>query len=133
MPTYDYVCDACKHEFEEFQSITAAPLKKCPKCGKSKLVRLLGTGGGIIFKGGGFYQTDYRSDSYKKSAEADAKASKGELTGESGKKDESKKADTAKSETKPAAESAAPAKPAEPKPAAEKAAKSSSKKKSKAT
>ncbi|MEM1354312.1 MAG: zinc ribbon domain-containing protein [Planctomycetota bacterium] len=72
MPTYDYVCDACGHAFEEFQSITAAPLKKCPACNKNKLRRLIGTGAGIIFKGGGFYETDYRSDSYKKAAKADA-------------------------------------------------------------
>src|SRR5262245_21648238 len=71
MPTYEYACDACKYEFEEFQSITAAPLKKCPKCGKPRLKRLIGTGGGVIFKGSGFYQTDYRSESYKKAAEAE--------------------------------------------------------------
>ncbi len=71
MPTYDYTCDACKHEFELFQSITAKPEKKCPKCKKNKLRRLFGAGAGIMFKGSGFYQTDYRSDSYKKAAEAD--------------------------------------------------------------
>src|SRR5262245_40445476 len=71
MPTYEYACDACKYESEEFQSITAAPLKKCPKCGKPRLKRLIGTGGGVIFKGSGFYQTDYRSESYKKAAEAE--------------------------------------------------------------
>ncbi len=76
MPTYDYRCDACGHEFEEFQSITAEPLTKCPQCGKRKLQRLLGTGGGIIFKGSGFYQTDYRSDSYRRAAEAEKSASK---------------------------------------------------------
>jgi len=75
MPTYDYACDACQHKWEEFQSITAAPSKKCPQCGKSKAKRLIGTGGGIIFKGSGFYQTDYRSDSYKKAADADSKSS----------------------------------------------------------
>src|SRR5262245_934262 len=72
MPTYDYRCDACGHEFEEFQSITASPLKKCPQCGKAKLKRLIGTGAGIIFKGSGFYETDYRSDSYKNAAKADS-------------------------------------------------------------
>lgn len=72
MPTYDYVCDACDHEMEEFQSITAKPLKKCPACGKSKLRRLIGAGAGVIFKGSGFYETDYRSDSYKKSAKSDS-------------------------------------------------------------
>ena len=78
MPTYEYACDACGHEFEEFQSITADPLKKCPECGKNKLRRLIGTGAGIIFKGSGFYETDYRSDGYKKAekAEKDSKSDK---------------------------------------------------------
>ncbi|MBK8914049.1 MAG: hypothetical protein IPM64_05500 [Phycisphaerales bacterium] len=74
MPTYEYACEACKHQFEEFQSITAAPLRKCPACGKSRLRRLLGIGAGVIFKGSGFYQTDYRSESYRKAAEADKPA-----------------------------------------------------------
>jgi putative FmdB family regulatory protein len=69
MPTYDYVCERCEHAFEEFQSITAKTLRKCPQCGKLALRRLIGTGAGIIFKGSGFYQTDYRSDSYKKAAQ----------------------------------------------------------------
>jgi putative FmdB family regulatory protein len=71
MPTYDYVCDACNHEFELFQSITDPVKRKCPECGKSKLRRLIGTGAAIMFKGSGFYKTDYRSESYKKQAEAD--------------------------------------------------------------
>ena len=71
MPTYEYVCDACDHQFEEFQSITAEPLQKCPGCGKKKLRRLIGTGGAILFKGSGFYCTDYRSDSYRKAASRD--------------------------------------------------------------
>ena len=83
MPTYDYVCDACKHAFEKFHSITAAPLRKCPKCGRAKLRRLIGAGAGVIFKGSGFYQTDYRSSGYKKSAEADKPAA---ATPESGAK-----------------------------------------------
>lgn len=74
MPTYEYECEACEHAFEEFQSITAAPLKKCPSCGKRKLRRIIGTGAALIFKGSGFYQTDYRSDSYKKAAKADKEA-----------------------------------------------------------
>lgn len=73
MPTYEYVCRACEHEFEEFQSMSAASLKKCPSCGKNALERKIGIGAGIIFKGGGFYETDYRSESYKKAAEADSK------------------------------------------------------------
>ena len=75
MPTYDYSCDACNHEFEIFESITAQPQKKCPKCKKNKLRRLFGAGAGLVFKGSGFYQTDYRSDSYKKAAAADKPAS----------------------------------------------------------
>ena len=75
MPTYDYRCDACEHVFEEFQSITAKPLKKCPECGTNKLVRLIGTGAGVIFKGSGFYETDYRSSSYEKDAKADKESS----------------------------------------------------------
>ncbi len=69
MPTYEYLCDSCGHEFEKFQSITAGSLRKCPGCSKMKLKRLIGTGGGIIFKGSGFYQTDYRSESYNKGKE----------------------------------------------------------------
>lgn len=86
MPTYEYVCDACEHEFEEFQSITAKPLRKCPECGKARLKRLIGTGAGIIFKGSGFYETDYRSESYKKGAKAESdggSAKKAESSGSS--------------------------------------------------
>jgi putative FmdB family regulatory protein len=68
MPTYDYKCDACGHQFERFQSITAAPIRKCPSCGKSKVRRLIGPGAGLIFKGSGFYITDYRSEGYKDAA-----------------------------------------------------------------
>lgn len=74
MPTYDYQCAACEHAWEEFQSITAKPKRKCPDCGKLKAKRLIGTGAGVIFKGSGFYQTDYRSSSYKKGADAAKKA-----------------------------------------------------------
>jgi putative FmdB family regulatory protein len=80
MPTYDYQCDACGHVFEHYQSITASPLRKCPGCGKLKLKRLIGTGAGLIFKGAGFYQTDYRSDSYKKSADGDKPAAETKTT-----------------------------------------------------
>lgn len=76
MPTYDYKCQACGHEFEHFQSMKDAPLRKCPKCAKAKLERLIGTGAAVLFKGSGFYQTDYRSDSYKKSAKAESDSSK---------------------------------------------------------
>ena len=89
MPTYDYVCDGCGHAFELFQSMTDAVKKTCPKCGKKKLRRLIGAGGAIVFKGSGFYKTDYRSDSYKKGAEADKKSSGGSGDG-GGSKPESK-------------------------------------------
>jgi putative FmdB family regulatory protein len=71
MPTYDYRCNACNHTFEEFQSFSEQLLKKCPQCKKNKLQRLFGTGAGVIFKGSGFYETDYRSASYKEAAKAD--------------------------------------------------------------
>lgn len=64
MPTYDYQCDDCGYHFEHFQSITAQPLKNCPKCNGS-VHRLIGPGNGFLFKGSGFYITDYRSQSYK--------------------------------------------------------------------
>ncbi|MCL4203353.1 MAG: zinc ribbon domain-containing protein [Pirellulaceae bacterium] len=74
MPTYDYECTACDHSFELFQNINDPVKKKCPACGKSKLRRLFGTGAALLFKGSGFYQTDYRSDSYKKGAASDKPA-----------------------------------------------------------
>ena len=60
MPTYDYECLGCKHTFELFQMMSAKPIKKCPECGKNKIRRLIGAGMGIIFKGSGFYETDYK-------------------------------------------------------------------------
>ncbi len=73
MPTYDYICESCGYGFEKFQSITAKSLRTCPKCGKRKLKRLIGAGAGVIFKGTGFYQTDYRSEGYKKAKEGENK------------------------------------------------------------
>jgi len=70
MPTYEYECNSCGHRFERFQAITAPPVKRCPEC-KKTVRRLLGTGVGVIFKGSGFYTTDYRSESYKKAAKAE--------------------------------------------------------------
>lgn len=88
MPTYDYECDACGHKFEHYQGINDEPLKKCPECKKLKLRRLLGTGAAVVFKGSGFYQTDYRSESYKKAKAAEKPAgestSKSESKGDSG-------------------------------------------------
>lgn len=104
MPTYDYLCDACGNKFEHFQSINDKLLKKCPKCKKSKLRRLFGTGGAIVFKGSGFYQTDYRSDAYKKDAQADKSASEGksgDAKGGDGKSSDSKGSPAKTSEAKP--------------------------------
>ncbi|RUL88464.1 zinc ribbon domain-containing protein [Tautonia sociabilis] len=75
MPTYDYICDDCKHEFEAFESIKADPQTTCPSCSKETLRRKIGAGAAILFKGSGFYLTDYRSDSYKKAAKADKDSS----------------------------------------------------------
>src|SRR5947209_3966856 len=76
MPTYEYICEACHHKFDELQSFSEPPLKKCPACKKNKLVRAFGTGAAVLFKGSGFYETDYRSDSYKSAAKADQEAPK---------------------------------------------------------
>lgn len=97
MPTYDYECDACGHEFELFQGINDAVKKKCPECKKSKLRRLFGTGGAIVFKGSGFYETDYRSESYKKGEKAAKESkSKSESKGSDAKKSDSKKTESKK-------------------------------------
>jgi putative FmdB family regulatory protein len=111
MPTYDYHCTACDHAFEEFQSMTAPLLKKCPKCGKNKLERLIGTGAALMFKGSGFYITDYRSDSYKKSAEADKPASESKSDTKSDSKPEPKSESKAAStsESKPSKSADKPA------------------------
>lgn len=77
MPTYEYRCEACGHEFEQFQSITAKAIKKCPKCARLRLRRLIGRGAAVIFRGSGFYQTDYRSEAYHKAAKAEKEAATG--------------------------------------------------------
>lgn len=74
MPTYDYKCLACDVRFEKFQGITAPAIEACPECG-GKVKRLIGAGAGLIFKGSGFYITDYRSEGYKESAKKDKKGS----------------------------------------------------------
>ena len=101
MPTYDYVCDKCGHRFEEMQSFKEEPLKDCPKCHQSALRRLFGTGAAILFKGSGFYETDYRrGESYKKAAEADkpAESKPADTSGSNGTAKSS--GDSAKTETK---------------------------------
>jgi putative FmdB family regulatory protein len=110
MPTYDYECDACGHRFELYQSISADPERKCPECKKLKLRRLIGTGAAVVFKGSGFYQTDYRSDSYKKSAAADSGSSPStEKT--SGEKASAEKSTSDKPASKPAESSPPKKKP----------------------
>ena len=101
MPTYDYVCDACGHKFEEMQPFSADPLKTCPACGKDTLRRLFGTGAAVLFKGGGFYETDYRSESYKKAAEKEKSSRDG------GEKSASDSGEKKNVETKKASEPAA--------------------------
>ena len=109
MPTYEYICEGCGHQFEQFQSITARPLRVCPRCKKRGLKRLIGTGSGVIFKGSGFYQTDYRSKSYKEAekkekgtADTDDTKKKAETKTEDSKKGPDKKKTDAKDKKKSA-------------------------------
>jgi putative FmdB family regulatory protein len=108
MPTYDYRCNGCGHTFEHFQAISAPLLRKCPECGKQKLERLIGAGAGFLFKGAGFYITDYRSTSYQEGAKQ-----------ESGAPATPAKGDAAVAPAKPSGsvEKAADGKPAAPAPA----------------
>jgi putative FmdB family regulatory protein len=103
MPTYEYACSKCGHHFEQFQSMRDEPLKKCPKCHKLALKRLIGGGAGLIFKGSGFYITDYKNKGMAKAASAES--------GAASKPDSGSKADGA-------AKADAPSKPAAPAPAA---------------
>jgi putative FmdB family regulatory protein len=123
MPTYEYKCDACGHQFERFQSITAAPVKRCPECGKSKVRRLISTGAGLIFKGSGFYITDYRDKSYTDQAKSESGGRSGGATDSKDSKSETKS--ETKAESKPAE---TPAKKAETKPAPKSETKSPKKK-----
>jgi putative FmdB family regulatory protein len=104
MPTYDYECDGCGHKFEEWQSFKDAPLTKCPTCKKKKLRRLFGGGAGIIFKGSGFYETDYRKDSYKEAAKKDEAAAKPAEAKSDAKADTPAKTEPAATESKPTAQ-----------------------------
>lgn len=97
MPTYDYECKACGHTFEKFQSITASAVRKCPECSKLKVKRLIGTGAGVIFKGSGFYQTDYRSSSYQSDAKKDTPSSSSESSSSSDSSSSSSSSDSSSS------------------------------------
>ena len=102
MPTYEYICENCENQFEQFQSIKAKPIRKCPECGKLSVQRLIGAGAGVIFKGSGFYQTDYRSEGYKKAAESEKKPA--------GKDTTKKESQTKAKDSKPGEKSKAEAK-----------------------
>jgi putative FmdB family regulatory protein len=91
MPTYEYECQKCGHTFELFQSMSDKPRQRCPKC-RGKVIRLFGTGAGIIFKGSGFYQTDYRSSEYKTAEKKD----KDTATSTAASKKDDKKASSSK-------------------------------------
>jgi putative FmdB family regulatory protein len=121
MPTYDYKCGACGHLFEHFQSISDARLKKCPKCGKPKLERLIGAGGGLLFKGSGFYITDYRNSAYRDAAKNDAAKPAPETKSSDAKSSEAKSPEAKAPAPKESGEKSpapAAAKPAAPAPAA---------------
>lgn len=100
MPTYEYECTDCGYEFEEFQSIMAEPLEKCPEC-TGKVKRLISMGGGLIFKGSGFYITDYRSKSYQEAKRKDQSSNASSAV------DSSKKSDLKKSSDKSSKKKAA--------------------------
>ncbi len=115
MPTYEYRCKACEHEFELFQNMSDSVKRKCPSCAKNQLERLIGTGAAVIFKGGGFYETDYRSESYKKDAKADKAESKTKAETKSG-GEGSSSSESSKNDAKPKSEtkSTEPAKTSKP-------------------
>ena len=96
MPTYEYECLNCDTLFEQFQSITEDPIQECPEC-KGKVKRLIGAGAGLIFKGSGFYITDYRGESYKEAKKKDQPTSSSKSEGS--KKKDSKSSDTSKSKS----------------------------------
>ena len=122
MPTYEYKCNKCGHRFEKFQPITSSPVRKCPECGKNAVERLISAGGGLIFKGSGFYITDYRDASYNEKAKAESGH---------GKSDKPETATAAGGEAKPAADASKAESKPQSKPAEAPAAKSESKPESK--
>jgi putative FmdB family regulatory protein len=106
MPTYEYACEACDHRFEQFQSITEAPVRKCPECGRRKVQRLISGGAGFLFKGSGFYITDYRSENYKKAEKKETEGAKSKTEGDKSKTDGGKNKSDAKSSSKKKKEAA---------------------------
>lgn len=126
MPTYDYKCNGCGHAFELFQSMSAATKRKCPECGKNTLERLIGTGAAVLFKGSGFYETDYRSKSYQEAAKSEKEAASAKPDKAADTKPAADtKADKSKADAPAKTEKAKPAKPASGSSKAGGAAKSS--------
>lgn len=132
MPTYEYKCNKCGHRFEKFQSIMANPIKKCPECGKNAVERLISAGGGLIFKGSGFYITDYRDASYNDKVKAESGGDKGDKK-EAAPAPAGGEAKPAASDSKSKGESGSKpdAKPAAPAPAAKSDTKADTKTESK--
>jgi putative FmdB family regulatory protein len=114
MPTYEYVCEKCGHHFEKVQPISAKPLVRCPKelCaqkrwGRGKVKRAISTGGGLLFKGSGFYITDYRSEKYKEAAKKESSSAGSTSSGSTPAKAGETKTASKAAESKPAKPSAA--------------------------
>ncbi len=128
MPTYEYQCKACGNRFEAFQSISAKPIKKCPACGKNTVQRLISAGAGIIFKGSGFYETDYRSESYKSAAKKESPAAETAKPAADGKNNSAPAAPAAPAASAAASATppAAPAAESKPAPSGKKSGKSKS-------
>lgn len=125
MPTYDYACSACGHAVEIFHSITDKPKRRCPACGKPKLERRISAGAGFLFKGAGFYQTDYRSDSYRAGEKAESGDTKSASDASSSttpeaSKDAAKSSDAKPEASKPAAKEAKSSESTTKAPASEK-------------
>lgn len=111
MPTYDYQCSACGHEWELFQSMNDSPVKACPKCPKRKAKRLLGIGAGLIFKGTGFYETDYKNKSGGESKEDSGDSSSSSDSSDSSATSSDSSSDSSTSESKPKKETKSESKP----------------------
>jgi putative FmdB family regulatory protein len=103
MPTYEYACSKCGHHFDQFQSMRDEPLRKCPKCHKLALKRLIGGGAGLIFKGSGFYITDYKNKGMAKAASAESGTAAAPKAEGGAKSDAAPKSDSAGPKPAPAA------------------------------